>query len=75
MVGCPLGYQSAYPFNRVYRALHFAPNKRLSLRFVLPGAVFAAAGWIIVSMLFSFYVGTFANYSATYGSIGELSSL
>ena len=23
MVGCPLGYQSAYPFNRVYRALHF----------------------------------------------------
>ncbi|ARZ57104.1 tRNA-processing ribonuclease BN RNase BN [Bacillus velezensis] len=60
----------------VFTALYiFAPNKRLSLRFVLPGAVFAAAGWIIVSMLFSFYVGTFANYSATYGSIGELSSL
>jgi membrane protein len=39
---------------------------------VLPGAVFAAAGWIIVSMLFSFYVGTFANYSATYGSIGGI---
>lgn len=23
VVGCPLGYQSAYPFNCVYRALHF----------------------------------------------------
>ncbi|XYJ23109.1 YihY family inner membrane protein [Bacillus velezensis] len=23
VVGCPLGYQSAYPVNRVYRALHF----------------------------------------------------
>ncbi|MDL0428485.1 MULTISPECIES: YihY family inner membrane protein [Bacillus] len=57
----------------VFTALYiFAPNKRLSLRFVLPGAVFAAAGWIIVSMLFSFYVGTFANYSATYGSIGGI---
>ncbi|MGL3758155.1 MULTISPECIES: YihY family inner membrane protein [Bacillus amyloliquefaciens group] len=57
----------------VFTALYiFAPNKRLSLRFVLPGAVFAATGWIIVSMLFSFYVGTFANYSATYGSIGGI---
>ncbi|KXZ22729.1 ribonuclease [Bacillus nakamurai] len=57
----------------VFTALYiFAPNKRLSFRFVLPGAVFAAAGWIIVSMLFSFYVGTFANYSATYGSIGGI---
>ncbi|MGR7975616.1 YihY family inner membrane protein [Bacillus velezensis] len=57
----------------VFTALYiFAPNKKLSLRFVLPGAVFAAAGWIIVSMLFSFYVGTFANYSATYGSIGGI---
>ncbi|MGF7492003.1 YihY family inner membrane protein [Bacillus velezensis] len=57
----------------VFTALYiFAPNKRLSLRFVLPGAVFAAAGWIIVSVLFSFYVGTFANYSATYGSIGGI---
>ncbi|MED5049949.1 YihY family inner membrane protein [Bacillus siamensis] len=57
----------------VFTALYiFAPNKRLSLRFVLPGAVFAAAGWIIVGMLFSFYVGTFANYSATYGSIGGI---
>lgn len=57
----------------VFTALYiFAPNKKLSLRFVLPGAVFAVAGWIIVSMLFSFYVGTFANYSATYGSIGGI---
>ncbi|MCC9022461.1 YihY family inner membrane protein [Bacillus nakamurai] len=57
----------------VFTALYiFAPNKRLSFHFVLPGAVFAAAGWIIVSMLFSFYVGTFANYSATYGSIGGI---
>lgn len=57
----------------VFSALYvIAPNKKLSLRFVMPGAVFATIGWIIVSTLFSFYVSTFANYSATYGSIGGI---
>ncbi|WP_458105423.1 YihY family inner membrane protein [Bacillus sp. PK3-037] len=57
----------------VFSALYvIAPNKKLSLRFVMPGALFAAIGWIVVSTLFSFYVSTFANYSATYGSIGGI---
>ncbi|MEG7381430.1 YihY family inner membrane protein [Bacillus subtilis] len=57
----------------VFSALYIiAPNKKLSLRFVMPGAVFAAIGWIVVSTLFSFYVSTFANFSATYGSIGGI---
>lgn len=57
----------------VFSALYvIAPNKKLSLRFVMPGAVFATIGWIVVSTLFSFYVSTFANYSATYGSIGGI---
>jgi membrane protein len=37
---------------------------------VLPGALFATIGWIVVSLGFSFYVNNFGNYSATYGSIG-----
>nr|WGD69358.1 YihY family inner membrane protein [Bacillus subtilis]WGD90540.1 YihY family inner membrane protein [Bacillus subtilis] len=57
----------------VFSALYvIAPNKKMSLRFVMPGAVFATIGWIVVSTLFSFYVSTFANYSATYGSIGGI---
>ncbi|MCY8858592.1 YihY family inner membrane protein [Bacillus atrophaeus] len=57
----------------VFSALYlFAPNKKLSLRFVFPGALFATIGWIAVSTLFSFYVSTYANYSATYGSIGGI---
>ncbi|MFJ7828231.1 YihY/virulence factor BrkB family protein [Psychrobacillus sp. NPDC096623] len=48
------------------------PNKKLFLRSVLPGAAFAAFGWIIVSLGFSFYVSNFANYSSTYGSIGGI---
>ena len=29
-------------------------------------------GWILGSLLFNFYVGRFANYSATYGSVGKV---
>lgn len=49
-----------------------APNRKLYLKSVIPGAVFATVGWIIVSLGFSFYVSSFANYSATYGSIGAI---
>ena len=57
----------------VFTALYiFAPNKKLSLRFVPQGAVLEAAGCITASTAFSFYHGTFANYSATYGSIGGI---
>ena len=36
------------------------------------GAIFATLGWILVSLAFSYYVSSFANYSATYGSIGGI---
>ncbi|AQY51439.1 hypothetical protein PWEIH_14636 [Listeria weihenstephanensis FSL R9-0317] len=49
-----------------------APNRRSKLISILPGAVFASLGWAIASMGFAYYVNNFANYSATYGSIGVI---
>jgi membrane protein len=49
-----------------------APNRKLYLKSVIPGAIFATLGWILVSLGFSMYVSSFANYSATYGSIGGI---
>lgn len=49
-----------------------APNKKLKCLSVVPGALFAALGWIITSLAFSFYVGNFGNYSSTYGSLGGI---
>jgi membrane protein len=46
------------------------PNRRLTLNEVIPGAVFTTLGWIVTSLLFSFYVNHFGNYSKTYGSLG-----
>lgn len=57
----------------VFTALYFvAPNKKLRIKYVLPGALFSTLGWITVSLIFSFYVSSFGNYSATYGSLGGI---
>lgn len=48
------------------------PDIKLRFKSILPGAAFAAVGWIVTSLGFSFYVGNFANYSGTYGSIGAI---
>ncbi|WP_053220464.1 YihY/virulence factor BrkB family protein [Virgibacillus senegalensis] len=47
-----------------------APNIHFPIRQVVPGAICAAILWQIISFGFSFYLGNFGNYSATYGSLG-----
>lgn len=37
---------------------------------ISPGALFATAGLLIASLLFSWYAANFANYNETYGSLG-----
>lgn len=51
------------------------PNRRLTLKEVLPGSVVTTIGWILTSVLFSFYISNFGNYSKTYGSIGGVIAL
>jgi membrane protein len=49
-----------------------APNVDQEFRYVTPGSVLAVVLWVVVSLAFSFYVSRFANYGATYGSIGAV---
>jgi membrane protein len=37
---------------------------------LFPGNVIAAISWLILSAAFSWYIGHFGNYDATYGSLG-----
>jgi membrane protein len=37
---------------------------------VTPGSLFAVVAWVVMSLGLRFYVANFANYNATYGSIG-----
>ncbi|WP_438749390.1 YihY/virulence factor BrkB family protein [Pararhizobium sp. O133] len=42
------------------------------IRWLTWGAVFSTLLWLTASILFSFYLSTFANYEATYGALGAL---
>ncbi len=48
------------------------PNRRSKLRYELLGAVFSAVAWLGFSWAFSFYIGHYANYSVTYGSLATI---
>jgi membrane protein len=51
----------------VYR---LAPAANQRWAWVTPGSAFAVVAWAIMSVALRFYVGQFAAYNATYGSIG-----
>jgi membrane protein len=49
----------------------FAPNRREPRwQWVSVGSLFAAIAWLAGSALFSWYLGKFAHYDETYGSLG-----
>ncbi len=49
----------------------FGPNiERRRWRVLTPGVVFAAFAWLAGSAGLSFYLSSFADYNATYGSLG-----
>lgn len=48
------------------------PDVKQEFRFITPGSVLAVVVWILASLGFGYYVKTFADYNAMYGSIGAI---
>ena len=49
----------------------FGPSREDAVwRWISYGSAFAAIGWVVVSLLFSWYVANFGSYNKTYGSLG-----
>ncbi|MGC4107796.1 MAG: YihY/virulence factor BrkB family protein [Thermomicrobiales bacterium] len=48
---------------------YVAPNVKQPFRLITPGSVLAVVLWLLASIGLSIYVSSFANYSATYGSL------
>lgn len=50
----------------------FLPAKSMKFMELIPGAAFAAAGWLVFSYLYSIYIENFSNYTYVYGSVAAL---
>lgn len=51
---------------------YVAPDVEQEFRFITPGAMLAVLVWVVASLGFNYYVRSFADYNATYGSIGAI---
>lgn len=50
----------------------YAPNKKISIKEALPGAIVSTFGWLIVSFVYSYYTNNYARYDVVYGSISGI---
>ena len=51
------------------------PIERMSLKELIPGSLFGAAGMLIVTIIYSMYVRFAANYGVIYGSLSSIVAL
>jgi membrane protein len=51
---------------------YLGPDVEQTFKFVTPGSVIGLILLVISSLAFSFYIGNFGNYSATYGGLGAV---
>jgi membrane protein len=49
---------------------YFAPDAEQDWIWITPGSVLATLLWLLASLAFRLYVTNFADYNATYGSLG-----
>ena len=49
-----------------------APDKKLPSKNVNGGAIFTTVSWILITMIYSFYIDKYANYSLFYGSLANI---
>ncbi len=54
----------------------YAPSRaKAKWTWLTPGTALSAIGWLLLSLAFGVYVANFANYDATYGSLGAVVAL
>jgi uncharacterized BrkB/YihY/UPF0761 family membrane protein len=49
-----------------------APDKKMPSRSVTGGAIFTTISWVLITMLYSYYINEYANYSVFYGSLANI---
>lgn len=60
-------------FALILGGLYFVlPNKKMGIKEVIPGTIFAFIGLAFISNIFSYFVQEFSRYSLVYGSLAAL---
>ena len=49
-----------------------APNKKIPSKYVNKGVLFTTVGWVITTVIYSFYTNNIAHYDLFYGSLSNL---
>ncbi|GMQ56081.1 YhjD/YihY/BrkB family envelope integrity protein [Vallitalea sediminicola] len=49
-----------------------SPNKKITFKEVVPGAILSTIGWLAMSFIFSFYIDKIGNFSYMYGSLASI---
>ena len=49
-----------------------APDKKIPSKNVNGGAIFTTLGWVLITKVYAFYIGNYANYSVFYGSLANI---
>jgi membrane protein len=49
---------------------HWLPKRKVRIRLLVPGILLTTALWVLAATVFSLYLGSFADYSLLYGSLG-----
>mgnify|MGYP001565638376 FL=1 len=65
----------AMMFITFFLIYEYVPNSKLKFNNIMVGTIFTTVGWIVTSLLFSFYINNFANYEKVYGSLGGVIAL
>jgi len=55
--------------------LYILPTERRPFRTVIPGALFAAMGMLVVTVIYSFYTTSLAKYDIVYGALSSVVAL
>ena len=54
----------------------FGPSREdARWRWITPGSLFTAVGWLLLTVAFGFYITRVTDYGATYGSVGAIIAL
>lgn len=62
-------------FMMVSHTYYRLPSERVRFTEIIPGSIFAAAGMLTVTLVYSVYTDSIANYDILYGTLGSIVAL